>query len=114
MTIVERSRDYSEAVSHFLKLHLQQLKMQALVLARSYNIDLHELLSRTTMTVWEKWPNEFFALQENECLNRTLRILYNHARNLLKNERREASKCGLLSARSWNAWLTRSSHVKIP
>jgi hypothetical protein len=51
MTIAERSGDYNEAVNHFLKLHGQELELQAFKLMRCYSIDLHELLSRTTVTV---------------------------------------------------------------
>jgi DNA-directed RNA polymerase specialized sigma24 family protein len=96
MTSAERPGDYSEAVNYFLKLHGKELEPQALKLARCYRIDLHELLSRTTVTVWEKWSSEFFMLPDGERYQRTLRIMSNHARNLSRNARRNESKYDLL------------------
>jgi DNA-directed RNA polymerase specialized sigma24 family protein len=96
MTNAERPSDYNEAVNHFIKLHGQELELQAFKLTRCYNIDLHELLSRTAMTVWEKWPSELRALPDSERYRHTLRILSNHARNLSKNARRNEEKCDLL------------------
>lgn len=96
MTSAERPGDYGEAVNHFLKLHGKELEPQALKLARCYRIDLHELLSRTTVTVWEKWSSEFCILPDGERYQRTLRIMSNHARNLSKNARRNESKYDLL------------------
>lgn len=97
MTRVERPADYNESVNDFLKLHEQELELQAIKLTRFYGIDLHELLSRTAVTVWEKWPCELHALPNNEIYKYTLRILCNHARNLSKGTRRHWSKCELLS-----------------
>lgn len=97
MTSEECPGDYNEAVTHFLKLHGRELELQAIKLTRCYSIDLHELVSRTSMTVWEKWPSELFALPDDERYKRTLRILSNHARNLSKSARRNENKCDLLS-----------------
>lgn len=97
MTSEERPSDYNEVVTHFLKLHGQELELQAIKLSRCYSIDLHELVSRTSVTVWEKWPNELCALPDDERYKRTLRILSNHARNLSKNARRNERKCVLFS-----------------
>jgi DNA-directed RNA polymerase specialized sigma24 family protein len=96
MASAERPGDDNEAVNHFLKLYGKELEPQAFKLARCYRIDLHELVSRTTVTVWEKWPSEFRALSDSERYQRTLRILSNHARNLSKNERRNEGKYDLL------------------
>lgn len=96
MTIAELQDDRNEAVNHFLKLHEKELEPQVFKLARCYSIDLHELLSRTTLTVWEKWQSEFCALPESERYQHTMHIMSNHARNLSKNARRNESKCNLL------------------
>jgi DNA-directed RNA polymerase specialized sigma24 family protein len=97
MTSAERSGDHNEAVSYFLKLHGQELELQAIKLARCYSIDLHELISRTSVTVWEKWPSDLCALPNDECYKRALCILYNHARNLSKIENRSKRKCYIIS-----------------
>jgi DNA-directed RNA polymerase specialized sigma24 family protein len=97
MTSAELPGNYNEAVSHFLKLYKQKLELQALKLTKCYRIDLHELLSRTTLTIWGKWPNEFRSLPEDERYKRALRILSNHARNLSKGARRNENRCDLLS-----------------
>jgi hypothetical protein len=62
MTIAECPDDYNEAANDFIKLHGKELEPQVLKLARFYSIDLHELLSRTMVTVWEKWPSELSVL----------------------------------------------------
>ena len=110
MASAERSGDHNEAVSHFLKLHGKELELQAIKLTGCYRIDLHELVSRTLVTVWEKWSTELYALPDDECYNRTLRILSNHARNLSKSARRREAKCDLLSSEE----LERLTHVITP
>lgn len=97
MTNAEYSDDYNEAVNLFLKLHGQELKMWSFMLTRCYGIDFHELLSRTTVTVWEKWSKELYGLPDNERYKYTLRVLSNHARNLSKNAKRYEDRCDLLS-----------------
>jgi DNA-directed RNA polymerase specialized sigma24 family protein len=92
-----RQDGHNEAVGRFLKLHGQELELQAIKLARCYNIDLHELVSRTSITVWEKWASELFVLPDKERYKCTLRILSNHARNLSRSARRNESKYDLLS-----------------
>lgn len=96
MTSTGRSRDYNEAVGYFLKLHGQELELRAIQLTKWYGVDLHELLSRTSVTVWEKWPSELCTLPDDECYKRTLRIMYNHTRNLSKSAKRHEAKCDLL------------------
>ncbi len=96
MTSGERPVDYNEAVNDFLKLHEQELELQAIKLTKFYSIDLHELLSRTAVTVWEKWPSELCALPRDKCYRYALRILFNHARNLSKGARRHWSTYELL------------------
>jgi DNA-directed RNA polymerase specialized sigma24 family protein len=96
MTSAERPGDYNEVVTHFLKLHGQKLELQAVKLTRCYSIDLHELVSRTSVTVWEKWPSELCMLPDDERYKRTLRFLTNHARNLSKSARNNESKCDIL------------------
>jgi DNA-directed RNA polymerase specialized sigma24 family protein len=96
MTSAERPGDHNEAVGHFLKLHGKEIELQAIKLTGCYRIDLHELVSRTSVTVWEKWPSELCALPDDECYKRTLRILSDHARNLSKSARRSEAKCDLL------------------
>jgi DNA-directed RNA polymerase specialized sigma24 family protein len=93
MTKVERPVDYNEAVNDFLKLHQQELELQALKLSRLYRIDLHELLSRTTETVWKKWSDVLCTLPQDNSYKYVLRIMSNHARNLSRNARRDESKC---------------------
>jgi DNA-directed RNA polymerase specialized sigma24 family protein len=108
MTSAERSGDHNEAVGHFLKLHGKELELQAIKLTGCYKrIDLHELVSRTSVTVWEKWSTELCALPDDECYSRTLRIMYNDARNLSKSARRREAKCDLLP----NEELERLTHA---
>jgi DNA-directed RNA polymerase specialized sigma24 family protein len=97
MTRVERPVDYSEAVHDFLRLHEQELELQAIKLMRFYSIDLHELLSRTTLTVWEKWSGVLCTLPNDKSYKYTLRIMSNHARNLSRSARRDGVKCELPS-----------------
>lgn len=97
MTSSERPVDYSEAINYFLKLHEQELEWQAIKLTRFYGIDLHELLSRTAVSVWEKWSSVLYTLGHNEVYRYTLRILSNHARNLSKGAQRDWSRCEFLS-----------------
>lgn len=96
MSSAKSPDDYNEAVNHFIKSYGQGLELQALKLTGCYNIDVHELLSRTAMTVWKKWSSEFCTLPDSKRYQHTLRILFNHARNLSKNARRHESKCDLL------------------
>lgn len=96
MTEAEHPFDCNEAVNDFLKLYKQELELQAIKLTKFYGIDLHELLSRTTVTVWEKWSGEFRAQPDDEIYRCMLRILSNHARNLSKNARRDEGKHELL------------------
>lgn len=96
MTSEEHPVDYSEAVNDFLKLHEQELELQAIMLTRFYSIDLHELLSRTAVTVWEKYPSELHMLPHDKSYKYALRILFNHARNLSKGARRHWSRCDFL------------------
>lgn len=88
--------DCNEAVNDFLKLHEQELELQAIKLTRFYSIDLHELLSRTAVTVWKKWPSELSTLPRDKGYKYALRIMSNHARNLSKGARRDWSKCEFL------------------
>ena len=97
MTSAGSPSDDHEAINHFLKLHGKNLELQAFKLAGCYSIDLHELLSRTAVTVWEKWSSEFCALSDDEGHKCTLRILTNHARNLSRNARRDERRCDYLS-----------------
>lgn len=92
MTSTKRPIDHNKAVNDFLKLHEKELELQAIKLARFYNIDLHELLSRTAETIWEKWPSALCALPHDKSYKYALRILSNHARNLSKNTRRHWNK----------------------
>lgn len=94
MTSEERPVDYSEAVNDFLKLHEQELELQAIKLTGWYNIDLHELLSRTAVTVWKKWPSTLCKLPQTKGYKYTLRVMSNHARNLSKGALRHWNKCG--------------------
>lgn len=96
MTSAERPIDYNKAVSDFLKLHEREMEVQAIKLTRFYGVDLHELSSRTRETVWKKWPSEFCPLPDNERYKRARSILFNHARNLSKNTRRDEGKCEVL------------------
>lgn len=89
MTRVERPADYNEAVNDFLKLHGQELGLQGIRLAKFYDIDLHELLSRTSVTVWEKWTSVLCLLPDDERYRYALCILANHARNLSRSARRD-------------------------
>lgn len=98
MTSAGGSGDYNEALDHFVKLHIEELEVQANKLAGCYGIDCDELLSRTLETVWKKWASELCALPDSECFKRTPRILYNQARNLSKSARRSAAKCSTLSS----------------
>jgi hypothetical protein len=66
VTSKERPIDSNEAVNDFLKLYEQELELQAIKLTRFYSVDLHELLSRTAVTIWEKWPSELCLLPHNE------------------------------------------------
>ncbi|MGH3719793.1 MAG: RNA polymerase sigma factor [Pseudonocardiaceae bacterium] len=91
MTRAERPEDYNEVVNDFLKMHEQELELQAIKLTRFYSIDLHELLSRTSVTVWGKWSSRLCILSDDESYRYTLRVLSNHARNLSKNARRDWS-----------------------
>jgi DNA-directed RNA polymerase specialized sigma24 family protein len=97
VTSAEHLGDCNEAVNDFLKLHEQELELQAVKLTRFYGIDLHELLSRTAVTIWEKWPDKLCTLPHDESYKYVLRILSNHARNLSKGARRDWSKCEFLS-----------------
>jgi DNA-directed RNA polymerase specialized sigma24 family protein len=97
MTRVERPVDYNEAVNDFLRLHEQELEMQAIKLMKFYGIDLHELLSRTTLTVWEKWASALCALPHDKSYKYALRIMSNHARNLSRSARRDEGRCELSS-----------------
>jgi DNA-directed RNA polymerase specialized sigma24 family protein len=97
MTRVERPVDYNKAVNDFLRLHEKELELQAIKLMRFYGIDLHELLSRTTLTVWEKWTGVLCALPHDKIYKYALRIMSNHARNLSRNARRDEGKCALSS-----------------
>lgn len=92
MTGAERPIDHNEAIKDFLKMHEQELEAQAIKLAGFYGVDLHELLSRTSVTVWKKWSSVLCALPENESYRYTLRILSNHARNLSRSAQREWSE----------------------
>jgi DNA-directed RNA polymerase specialized sigma24 family protein len=92
VTSAERPIDHNDAVNDFLKFYEQELELQAMKLTRFYSIDLHELLSRTAVTIWEKWPSEFCTLPHDKSYRYALRILSNHARNLSKNARRHWSK----------------------
>jgi DNA-directed RNA polymerase specialized sigma24 family protein len=92
MVGAERPVDRNEAINDFLKLHEQELEMQAIKLAKFYSVDLHELLSRTSVTVWEKWSSLLCALPGDESYRYTLRILSNHARNLSRSARRDWSE----------------------
>ncbi len=47
--------DDKEGLRDYLKKFEQEIELQALKLARIYRIDLHELLSRTGQTIWDKW-----------------------------------------------------------
>jgi DNA-directed RNA polymerase specialized sigma24 family protein len=89
---VEPPIDYREAVNDFLKLHKQELELQAIKLTGFYGIDFHELLSRTSRTVWKKWPKKLCTLPGDEKYRYARRILFNHARNLSKSTRRDWNK----------------------
>ncbi|MCA1703965.1 MAG: hypothetical protein LC808_12135 [Actinobacteria bacterium] len=92
MISMEHSADRDEEVNDFLKLHEKDLEREAIKLTKFYSTDLHELLSRTRVTVWKKWRGELCNLSHNESYRYTLRILANHARNLSKGARRDWSK----------------------
>lgn len=92
MTRTERPVDCNEEINDFLKLHKQELELQAIKLANFYSIDLHELLSRTSVTVWKKWTSVLCTLPGDESYRYTLRILSNHARNLSRSVRRHWSE----------------------
>jgi DNA-directed RNA polymerase specialized sigma24 family protein len=80
-------------LSDYLRKCEQEIELQALKLARIYRIDLHELLSRTGQTIWEKWPL-MCVFEDDLKRNRYgLRILANHSRNLSRNQRREWTEC---------------------
>jgi hypothetical protein len=114
MTEAERPFDCNEAVNDFLKLYKQEeLELQAIKLTRFYGIDLHELLSRTTVTVWEKWSGEFCAQPDDKIYRHMLRILSNHARNLSKNARVMRASTNSSQVKSWNVWLPQPSYGKI-
>jgi DNA-directed RNA polymerase specialized sigma24 family protein len=93
VTSAERPIDHNEAVNDFLKLHEQELEFQAIKLMGFYpGVDLHELLSQTAETIWEKWASEFCVLPHDEIHKYALRVMYNHALNLSKKTRRHWSK----------------------
>jgi DNA-directed RNA polymerase specialized sigma24 family protein len=93
VTSAKRPIDHNEAVNDFLKLHEQELELQAIKLMGFYpGEDLHELLSQTAETVWEKWASELCSLPHHEIHKYTLRVMYNHALNLSKKARRHWSR----------------------
>jgi hypothetical protein len=44
-----------QGLTDYLKKSGQEIELQALKLALIYCVDLHELLSRTSRTMWDKW-----------------------------------------------------------
>jgi DNA-directed RNA polymerase specialized sigma24 family protein len=98
MTRAERPHDHSEAVNYFLKFYGKSLEVQGFKLTRCYDIDFHELLSRTAVTILEKWLDDFCMLTENERNKLARRILLNHARNLSRSARRNESKLVLVAS----------------
>jgi DNA-directed RNA polymerase specialized sigma24 family protein len=110
VTRVKRPVDHNEAVNDFLKLHEQELELQAIKLTRFYSIDLHELLSRTAVTVWEKWPSGLCTLPHKKSYKYALRIMSNHARNLSKNAQCHWNKFDSFSSEQ----LDRSAYAAAP
>lgn len=98
MTSAKQTPNYNNEINCFLKLYGKELELRAMKLTGCYSIDFHELLSRTSITVWEKWPGELCALSDSERYKLTIRILLNHARNLSRNARRDEAKYIPISA----------------
>jgi DNA-directed RNA polymerase specialized sigma24 family protein len=107
MTTAKRTSDYNEAINQFLKLYGKELELRAMKLTGCYGIDFHELLSRTAVTVWEKWPDALCALPDDERYKFTVCTLLNHARNLSRNARRDEAKFILISGEELDS-LTRA------
>lgn len=82
-----------EGLRKYLKKCEQEIEIQALKLARIYHIDLHELLSRTSQTIWDKWRlmSAFEDDLKRNCY--WFGILANHSRNLSRKQRREWTEC---------------------
>lgn len=85
--------DDGEGLRDYLRKCEQEIELQALKLSRIYLIDLHELLSRTNQTIWEKWRLMSAFEDDFKRNGYWLGILANHSRNLSRNRRREWTEC---------------------
>ncbi len=85
--------DDEEGLRDYLKRYEQEIELQALKLTRIYRIDLHELLSRTGQTIWNKWG--LMSAFENDVKRQGYwaGILANHSRNLSRKQQREWTEC---------------------
>lgn len=85
--------DDEEGLGDYLNKCEQEIEIQALKLARIYRIDLHELLSRTGQTIWDKWRLMSAFEDDLKRNGYWLGILANHSRNLSRKQRREWTEC---------------------
>ena len=91
MTAASERINSSQNMDEFLKTHWPQLEIDALKLAKFYSLDLNELLSRTQVTIWQKWDATLQSLEESARRGYARTTLAHHARNLnrLGHKKRE-------------------------
>ncbi len=81
------------AINQFLKSTRTETELQALKLARIYEVDVHDILSRTGTTVWEKWADPLSRLDERERCAYVATVMINHAKNLVRIRKRDWAAC---------------------
>lgn len=76
-------------LDQFLKAARAEVELQALKLARVYEVDVHDILSRTGITIWKKWDDPIAGLGERERNNYVATVMVNHAKNLARKRKKD-------------------------